>query len=489
MRNPTDLRAAASAGASIAAAAIQQPLQTPAQSPAAAVQALDFAEALYQTQPLVPWAGRETAQAAQLVAESTARVRGLLPETAYRMVTSPRDLFSFITGPHPSGKTAEIVVAAEFRDLHAGAEPRMHNGPRYVSSNVVDVRLSPDTASRRDLLFQVRTRDGVLTVAGGQVKTGSGQYVSESLIKMAQTSGYGRTGYVDARFVNLDGSPRIAPDAFTANQAQRLREAGVQLRGILDLEERARLLVENIVGHGEDGLDPVAREELVRLRDDIAAAYGLGGVADRAVGSAASAAATSALVSLMMQAASGGRVDMAQVAHSAAGAAVWGAGSVAADALVYEAATGMGLAPEVARAVAQRTVAVGCCVIGVVSDALAEANAVREGRATVMDALSAGAFKTTMGLLPLVMPALGVGVPVLAAVQIGGRWALAALRNSEASLARTIAEDFEVAAALEQRMERMGETISHLQDECKETDRLFERVMGPARNRQLRLVK
>lgn len=488
MRTPYDLRETTSASVAVAATMIQQPLQTPAPSMAAAVQAVDFAEALYQTQPLVPGAGRGTAQAAEMVAQSTARARGLLPETAYRMVTSPRDLLSFVTGPHPSGKTAEIVVAAEFRDLHAGVDTGMHNGPRNVPSSVVDVRLSPDAASRRDLLFQVRTRGGVLTVAGGQVKTGTGQYVSESLVKMTQTPGYGRTGYVDARFVNLDGTPRIAPDAFTANQAQRLREAGVQLRGIRDLEERARLLVENIVDHERDGLDPVAREGLIRLRDDIAVAYGLGGVANRAITSAASAAATSAVINLLTQVVTGGHIEVAQAVQAATSAAVSGVGSVAADALVYHAAVDMGLAPEAARAVAQRTVAIGCCVLSVVGDVFDEANAVREGRATVGNALSVGAFKTAMDLLPLVMPALGIGVPVLAAVQIGGRWALAALRSSEAALARAVTADFQAAAGLEQRMERMGEAISSIKDDCEETDRVFERVMGTSQDRRLRLV-
>lgn len=159
------------------------------------------------------------------------------------------------------------------------------------------------------------------------------------------------------------------------------------------------------------------------------------------------------------------------------------------EAVVYHAATEMGLVPEAAQAMAQRTVAIGCCVIGIVGDAIAEANAVREGRASVGHALSAGAFKTAMGLLPLVMPTLGIGVPVVAAVQVGGRWALAALRNSEESLARAIGEDVRTATELEQRMDQMGVATARLKNECEETDRLFERVMGPSANPRPQLVR
>ena len=87
------------------------------------------------------------------------------------------------------------------------------------------------------------------------------------------------------------------------------------------------------------------------------------------------------------------------------------------------------------------------------------------------------------------MPTLGIGVPVVAAVQIGGRWALAALRNSEASLKRAIEEDFQMVAELHRRMDQMGELGTRLKNECDETDRIFEQVMGTGTNRRLRLVK
>lgn len=478
------------AGATIAATAIREAIRVPPPNSASAVEAIDFAEAVYQTQPLASGTGRAAFRAAEVVSQGTARARGLLPETAFRLVTSPRELLSFIVGPHPAGKAAEIIVASDFRELHAGGDPGMRNAPKSIAANVHDVRLSPDAASRRDLLFQVRMRDGLLTVPGGQVKTGSGQYVSESLARMAQTPGYGRTGYVDARFVNPDGTPRIAPNAFTASQARRLIEAGVELRGIRNLDARARRLVKNILRHTYDGLDPLAREELVCLRDEIAAAYGASLVAARIVGGAASAAATSAMVSLVVQYASNGAIDVTQASDAATGAAVWGAGSAAADAGLYYAATHLGLPPEAARAFARRAVTTGFCLLAVASDALAEVRAVREGTMSVGDALSGGTFKAALGLLPLIMPPLGLaGAPLLAAIQVGGRWAIAAFRDRESALDRAIAEDFKTATALQERMDRMGNTITRLERECGDTDILFEKAMASTATHKLRSVR
>ena len=478
------------AGAALAAATLGGPPIAPTVGQNSIAQAYDFAEALRQSAPLVAQPGRAAVQAAEFVAESTARIRGLLPETAYRLVTSPRELLSFVTGRHPAGKTAEIIVARDFRELHAGGDPQMQNGPRAIAPNVVDVRLSPDSASRRDLLFQVRTRGGALMVGGGQVKTGSGQYVSASLLEMAERPGYGRTGYVDQRFVNADGTPRVARDAFRAGEARRLLAAGVELRGIRDLDARAKKLVENIVHHAQDGLDPFTREELLRLRDEVALAYEPRGVATRAATSAAVAAATSALTNLVVQYASSGTVHVAHVQDAALTAATWGAASVTADAVFYHAATEMGLAPEAAQAFARHAVAVGCCLLAIAGDAATEARAVREGRTTTLDAVAGTSLKTALGLLPLMLPPLGLaGAPLLVAIQIGGRWSLAALRRRDSALVRTIAEDLEATDELKTRLSDMGGAISNLSAECDETDRLFEQTMGRPTRPQLRLVK
>ncbi len=107
----------------------------------------------------------------------------------------------------------------------------------------------------------------------------------------------------------------------------------------------------------------------------------------------------------------------------------------------------------------------------------------------MLDAVAGTSFKTALGMLPLVLPPLGlVGAPLLVAIQVGGRWSLAALRQRDAALARAISEDLEVAAELQTRLSDMGGTISRLSAECDETDTLFEETMGRTARPQLRLV-
>ncbi|MFO0590450.1 MAG: hypothetical protein U0441_23105 [Polyangiaceae bacterium] len=484
MRDTIDLPGPSAAGVAVSATRIIAGNEVVSPSRGALVQAFDFAEALHQTKPIAR-TGVTAIRAGAFVAETTARVRGVLPATAYRLATTGRELLSFIAGPHPIGKTAEIVVAGDVRDL-----PRVRGGAAHAGGRVVDVRLSPDTASRHDLVIHVRDRAGTRMVPGGQVKTGSGQYVSDSLVRMARTPGYGRVGYVDARFVDVEGSPRVAPDAFTQGQARKLRDAGVRLHGIPQLEERARALATNILEHSDDGLDPIAREELLSLRDEIAQAYGASGVLSRVAGSALSAAATSAVVNVLVQQVSGGTIEVGCVTAAAKDAAKWGAGGAAADALCYHAAIGAGFAPEAARALAERVVAAGLCFFAVAQDTLAEAKAVRAGTVTVEQALSCVAVKSALGILPLAAGPLGIAsMPLLTAIQVGGRWAIAAFRRREAALADAITHDIETAAVLAERLGEMRQTIGHLAEECDETDRLFEQAMAPAASPLLRLVR
>lgn len=71
------------------------------------------------------------------------------------------------------------------------------------------------------------------------------------------------------------------------SQANRLQRAKVRLRGIPDLDSRAEKLIGDINKHSKDGLDPVSREQLQLLRDDIARAYQPKGIASRAASGAA----------------------------------------------------------------------------------------------------------------------------------------------------------------------------------------------------------
>jgi hypothetical protein len=439
-----------------------------------------FAEAVRQTKPLATSGSREAAQAARAVREGTARPNGLKPDTCERIVTNGRDLRSFISGANVHGKVAEIVVASDYRDLHSGRSPGITNPPKNVALNVHDIRLSPDHASRQDLVFQFHTKDGMLiTRPNGQVKTGSGQYIADKLVEMAETPGYGRIGYIDSRFVNPDGTPRVAPDAFSESQAHRVQKAKVRLRGIRDLDARAEQLRDNIAKHGRDGLDPVTRYQIQQLRDDIARAYRANSVAARVAGGAAVAAATAAIVTLVVQAASSGEVDVATISEAAGKGALFGAGGALADAGIYHLAAKLGMAPEAARYVAQHGVAAGFCLIAIGADLFAEVKAARAGEISMASAVAGSLAKAALDILPFVLAPLGwTGVPILIGAQLGGRWIIARVREAERRIALAIEEDLCAVESFHSRLDTMDTVMREIRADCSATDALFAGVMG-----------
>lgn len=489
-KNAEDAPAAAASGASAGVISPVHVVAVPVVDPAVLDQGRVFSEAVRQTEPLAAAGSREAAQAAKVVGDGTALPNGLKAETCKRLVTNGKTLESFVSGANPNGKAAEVVAVADYRDLHAGADPGMTNAPRKVASNVHDIRLSPDHASRKDLVFQFRTKDGMLiTKSNGQVKTGSGQYVSDKLVQMAETPGYGKVGYVDSRFVNPDGTPRVAPGAFNEAQARRLQKAKVRLRGIRDLDSRGEQLVDNISKHTKDGLDPVARRQLQQLRDDIARAYQPKGIATRVAGGAAVAAATAAILTLVVQAASGGDVDVATVGDAAGKGAAFGAGGALADAGIYHAATKLGMAPEAAKSLAQQGVAAGFCLLAVGADVFAEVKAARAGEVSTASAVAGSSAKAALDLLPFVLAPLGLaGVPVLIGAQLGGRWVIGKLRAADRRIELAIEEDLVAVASLHARMDNMKMVALEVEDECRDTDAVFAAVMGDD-TPQLQLVQ
>ena len=449
-----------------------------------------FAEALRQTEPLATSGTREAAQAAAAVKDGTALPAGIRAETSARLVTEGRSLNGTVSGANPTGKAAEIVSISDYRELHAGRDPGIVNTPEHVASNVDDIRLSPHHASRKDLVFRFRTHDGMLiTKFNGQVKTGSAQYISDKLVEMAETPGYGKVGYVDGRFVNPDGTPRVSADAFSQTQADRLQRAKVRLRGIPDLDARSEKLISDINKHTGDGLDPVSREQLRLLRDDIAQAYRPKGVAVRAASGAAVAAATAAIVTLVVQYASEGKVDVASVGTATGKAAAYGAGAAVVDAGIYHAATHAGMAPEAAKVLAQQSVAVGFCALANGADVFAEFKMARAGDISKASAAAGVAAKSALDVLPLVLAPLGlVGIPILVGAQIGGRWAIAKVRDAERKLGAAIEDDFLHAATLAFRLDRMDDVIANTKNECDDTDRLFADAMAGSSGSRPRLV-
>ncbi|MYC13821.1 MAG: hypothetical protein F4Y39_08860 [Gemmatimonadetes bacterium] len=450
-----------------------------------------FSEAVHQTQPLASAGSREAAQAAQAVGDGTALQNGLRPETCERLVTNGKELGSLVSGANPNGKAAEVVAVSDYRDLHTGGDPNITNAPHKIADNVQDIRLSPDHASRKDLVFQFRTKDGMLiTKPNGQVKTGSGQYVSRKLVQMAESPGYGKVGYVDSRYVNPDGTPRVAPDGFTDAQARSLQKAKVRLRGIKDLDSRAEKLVEDIVKHADDGLDPVARQHLQQLRDDIAMAYQPRNVATRVAGGAAAAAATAAILTLIFQVASGGEIDVAEVGKAAGKGALFGAGGAIADAGIYHGGASFGMTPEAAKAVSQNGVAVGFCLLAVGADVFSEIKSARQGDISVANAVAGSAFKSALDVLPLVLAPLGIaGVPILVGTQIGGRWVIDRVREADRKLEVAIEEDLLRVARLHMIVEKRKQEFESVVRACDETDALYEQVMSQTTRPSLRVIK
>jgi hypothetical protein len=439
-----------------------------------------FAEAVRQATPFADPGTREAGQAARFGREVTARSTGLSAETAKDQVLRARSLQSFASGANPAGKVKEIIAALDYRDLHAGVDPGMVNPPTQVAPNVADVRVAPDDACKRDLLFKVQTSDGMLlTVPGGQVKTGSGRHLYRSLVEMLDQpghgkAGYGKTAYVDARFVNADGNPRVAEDAFTATEARNLAAKKLRLRGIRDLDARGEALLDNTRAHRVDGLDPVARRQLAELRDDIARAYRPRSVAARAVVGAAVAAATAAVVSLAVQFATTGEVDGGAVREAAGKATVAGVSSAVADAALYRAALSTGLSPEAARVAAQQGVAIGFCLLALGADVFSEMRSLAPGEASRADVVFGASAKAALDLLPMALGALGLaGVPLLVAAQLGGRWTLRRARAADAAVSSNIAEDFQQVARLDARLDVLVAASD-------EADRRHEGLMGRA---------
>lgn len=484
MKKKKSVRGVEGVAASVAAAAstVVKISTRPVADPGILARESVFREAVHQVCPLAEAGSGLESRTLKLVQNGNARHTLLNEATSRRLITEGRDLTDLLTGRYPSSTPAEVVVAHDFKVQNAGGDPGIVNPAPHRSPNVVDVRVAADCQSRRDILFLIEDPKKGLRFykPGGQVKTGAPGYVSRSLGGLPERLGYGQTAYVDAKYVNPDGTPRVDPDAFSESQARRLQQSKVRLRGIKDLETRANQLEDDITKHAGDRLSPESRAQLQQLRDDIARAYKGRALAGRVAGGAAAAAVGAALLALIVQVASGGQIEMTHIRDAAGKGALFGAGGALAEAGLYHAATHAGVAPEAARAAAQQVVAVGFCLVAVGTDVWSEIAAARRGDISTASAVSGSCAKAALDLLPLVLAPLGLwGIPVLLGAQLGGRWVIGRLRAKDEALGALIIEDLGAAAALHSSLDQMLDEADALQSECASTDDIFRSVMAP----------
>lgn len=440
-----------------------------------------FREASHQARPLAEPGSGLADRTLKLVQNGNARHPILSEETARRLITEGCELTDLVKGRYASSTPAEVVVAHDFKAQNSGGDAGIVNHPSHRSPNVVDVRVAPDCTGRRDILFLIEDPKKGLKFykSGGQVKTGAPDYVTRTLERLPEKLDYGQTAYVDTKYVNADGTPRVAPDAFSKAQARRLQKSGVRLRGVKDLERRADQLVQDIKKAATDGLSPESRAQLQQLRDDIARSYRGPALAGRVAGGAAIAAASAAILTLLVQAASGGEIQGAHIRDAAVNGGLVGAGGALAEAGIHRAATQAGAAPELARTLAQQGVAAGFCLIAVGTDVRSEVAAARRGDVSVAGAASGSCAKAALDLLPLVLAPLGFwGVPVLLGAQLGGRWVISRLRAKEEAFGALVVEDLAAAVELHSSLDQMLLEADDMKNECDSTDAIFRSVMA-----------
>ncbi len=183
-------------------------------------------------------------------------------ETALRMASSAEAVERFVSGANAHGKCAELISVGVRNSLNDPTSPRSVVNAPCVPSNFVRAHINPDTTSARELIYEVRTSNTRhIFVPGAQVKIGSGSYVARSLMSHANDPRYSKVCDIDSQFVCADGSPRVAPGAFTKGQAAALRKAGFRFVGIENLEIDARRM--------HAGFQGIRKRELVTRQQEL----------------------------------------------------------------------------------------------------------------------------------------------------------------------------------------------------------------------------
>jgi hypothetical protein len=361
-------------------------------------------------------------------------------ETALRLAESLGNIEQFARGANAHGKFAEVIAMCVRDRLTDPASPWVVINSPTVPANYVRTWLNPDPTSARDLLYEVEVSEARhLLVPGAQVKIGSAKYIARSLLRHTSDGRYGRICDVDARLVLPDGSPRVAPDAFTRGQAAALEYAGFKFVGIEHLEEDAKRM--------HAGYKEAVRYRAAQLEQDlvIQAKYAPRRVASRA--------GVSVGISVILvigtewywqyshyrrAAQEAGNHDGSAKRHYAKRAAQKVAeqtaiaggtalGSVVAEATTFHIASRFTSSSR-AQTIASAVVAAGFAVAEVAEEVIAY----RRGTITLGEALMFGSAKVIIAATPVILQAVAgsAGAAVGSALSVAMRWGIQFVRNA-----------------------------------------------------------
>ncbi len=368
----------------------------------------------------------------------------MTPETALRLAASAGTVEHFTMGANAHGKCAELIAMSARNSLNDPASPWVVVNTPSVPTNYVRAWLNPDTSSARDLLYEVRISDTRhIFVPGAQVKVGDPGYISRSLLSHACDPRYAKICDVDARLVCPDGSPRVAPNAFTKGQAAALNKAGFKFVGIEYLEQDAKRVHAGLKGIYEHERIVYDRELTIKANyapKQVAWRAGYaGGIAFVIVAGAASYQQ----YSYYRKAVKEGRIKdepatrkeyAKRAAKSVAKQAAVG-GVIAVAATVIESVVFHAAKIVTTSKTALLVAALPVCIAAVAADIYYEYTLVKRGESSIGWAIFHGTLKVSADILPLALAKFGpVGSLIGVGFSIGIRWCSDYIRKLESEI-------------------------------------------------------
>ncbi len=337
-------------------------------------------------------------------------------QTALRLAASVSTIEHFTMGANAHGKCAELIAMSVRNSLNAPALPWVVVNKPSVPSNYVRAWLNPDISSARDLLYEVRISDTRhIFVPGAQVKVGDPGYISRSLLSHACDPRYAKICDVNARLVCPDGSPRVAPNAFTKGQAAALNKAGFKFVGIEYLEQDAKRVHAGLKGIHEH--ERIVYEQELTIRANYAprqvvwrAGYA-GGIAFAIIAGTASYQQ----YSYYRKGVKEGRIkddpvtrkEYAKRATKAVAKQAAFGGAIAVAATVIESVVFHAAKILTSSKTALVVAALPVCIVAVAADIYYEYALVKRGESSVAWAIFHGTLKVSADILPLALAKFG----------------------------------------------------------------------------------